>query len=168
MNRVQFPVRPVTDEKCVLVLGGKLGSVSEGYPSRRPRAHIHHRTKGVTAIIHEFPGTRTPPVISSVNHMIDSGRAVPRRIHVPFHIRVIGEELSLAVQSRIVLVAEARGHYFPGLPLGVDLSDVPERSFSTLHVILQGGMQLVFGPQFGHPGMAVILGQLRLVTHDHI
>ena len=100
--------------------------------------------------------------------MVDPGRAVPRCVHVPFHVRVISEKFTLAVDRGVILVAESGGHDFPSLAFGIDLGNVSERSFRSFHEVLQRGKQLIFGPKLGNPRMGVPLGQLGLVAHHDV
>ena len=168
MHGVQLSVGPIADEKGILILCGKFGSVPEAYAGGGTGTHVNHGAKGITAIIHEFTGTRAPPELGSVDDVVYPRGAVPGGVHVPFHIRIIGEDFSFPVDCGVVLVAESGGKHFPGFPLGIDLGNMSEWSLGAFHEILQGWKELVFGPQFRDSGMAVILRQLGLVAHHHV
>ena len=91
MNRIKFSVRPVTGKQGILVLGWKLGSVTKDDPGGRAEPDVNSCAKRVAAGVHEFSRTRSPAVVGTVDHMVDSSRTVPRSIEIPFHVGIVGE-----------------------------------------------------------------------------
>ena len=60
--------------------------------------------------------------------MIDSGGPVPGGPHVPLHICVVGEQLTLGRERNIVFVPEATADQFPLLTLRVCPANPAPRS----------------------------------------
>ena len=139
MDGVEFAVGPVTGKKRILIPGRELGSIAKTNSSRGTGADVDHGPEGVSAVVGEFAGTGAPAVVSTVDDMVDSGGTIPGGIQIPFHIGVVSEHLSLAVQGRVVLVAEAGGDHVPGFALGIDSCHVAQWGFGATHKVLQGG-----------------------------
>ena len=56
--------------------------------------------------------------------MINPRWAVPRRIEIPFHVGVIGEQFAFAIEGGVVLVTKAGGDNLPSFSLGIDLGNM--------------------------------------------
>src|SRR5690606_13928935 len=67
--------------------------------------------------------TCSPAKFCSARHVIDASRAIPRHSEIPFHIRVVGEDVSYFVVVKIKCVSETGADQLPVSSLRIDSCD---------------------------------------------
>ena len=123
MQGVDRAEGPVAEIKGLLILRRELRAVAERHADGRAGADVDHGRQAVDVIRRPLAGAAPPAELAAAGRMDRAGRAIPGHAHVPFHVRVIGEQLAVGVEGDVVAVAIAAADDFPGLAVGVGAGD---------------------------------------------
>ena len=163
MDGVELAERPVGDEEGILVLRRELRAVAEDHAGGRSGADVDDRAERVAVVIGPLGGAVAPAELRPADGVVHARGAIPRRVHVPLHVGVVGEDLPVAVEVDVVLVPEAGGDDLPLFPILVRPRDPAARGVDALHEALpvDAGEELVLAPDLGDAGAVVALGGAR-------
>ena len=128
MHRVDFPPAPVENEKGILILGRKLRAIAKHRSGGRAGADVDHRRQCVRIKLRPLSGAVAPAPHGAAGHVANARWAVPRSVEVVLHVRVVSEQLAIAIEAAIENVAIARGHNLPMLSIRRHLVNNPARS----------------------------------------
>src|SRR5262249_54036087 len=123
--------------------------------------------EAVDVIGRPLAGAVAEAILRAADDVVDARGAIPRDADVPFHIGVVREKLTVAIEGSIELVAESCSDQLPGLALWIGPSDPALRSQRVVHEA--GGNarnKVVLTPDQRDAGR-IELSRLRVVAaHD--
>ena len=102
--------------------------------------------------------------------MADAGRPVPGRSHIPFHVRIIGEELTVFVKGNIKRITETRADQLPVFPFRVSPGDPSARwrlVVAKAIRVRQERQQVIILPGSRQP-VIIHRGQIGKITGHHV
>jgi len=111
------------------------------YNEGRPQAGIERRWQAVRKILRPLARSPAPTGFDAGNDMIQSSRAIPWLSDIPFHVRILGEHFTVAVEGHVKLIAETSGDDFPVFPVGIRLHNMPHANVQ--HSVSRFGQQMV-------------------------
>ena len=123
VDGVEFAPAPIERVKRLLILHRKLRPVAKSHAGRRSRADVEDAGQVVGVERRAFSGAVPPAKLSPAGDMVDSGRPIPGRVEVVFHVGVVGKQLPVAVERGVEDVAEAVGVGLKHGAVEVDLVD---------------------------------------------
>ena len=94
-------------KKRLLILRRELRPVAEADAGRRAGADVDDRRQAVGVVGRPLAGAVAPAELAAAGRQADARRPVPRRVDVPLHVGVVGEQVAVAVEGGVVLVAVA-------------------------------------------------------------
>src|SRR5690606_19449262 len=92
-------------------------------PRRRAGTGLDEWWQGIGVIGWPLSGAAAPSELAAADRMHDARGPIPGRPHVPFHVSVIGEKLTLSIEIHVVGIAMADADDFPGFAVGIGLGD---------------------------------------------
>ena len=164
VDRPHGAERPVEGEEGVLIFRWEFRARAEDRSGGRAGADVDGGGQRIGIISRPAAGSGAPAVVAAADDVIDAGGHVPRRSHVPLHVGVVGEELAVRIEGRVILVAEAAGEELDVFPVGIGFADVSAGGEDALGVavripharremVLAGGDHAVVGEIFRHVGV---------------
>src|SRR5579883_309012 len=169
MDGIEFAVAPVADEKGVLVFCGELRAVAKTNTCRGTRADIQYGWQSVGIEGWIFAGAITPAEVAAGGDETDTCRSIPGGIEVPFHVRVVGEQIAVLVVGGIVLITETDTEQPPVLTIGRDMVDRasrPQDAFHKAFAIWQPRQQVIVAPHPRNLGTGVLQELGLIAAHD--
>ena len=147
MNRIDHAIAPIADKQCILELGWELGPGPENDTGRRAVADIGHCTKTVCKVLRPFTGPIAPTKFRAADDVIDTRGAVPGCTDIPFHVRIVSEQIAQRVKGDVVFVSKSGGDQFDVAPIGIETQDETAGCQSIGHE----------SSSIGHPSEHVVL-----------
>jgi hypothetical protein len=129
VQRVQLSIAPVAQIESILILVGKLRAVAKHYARRRARPDVGDRRQAVDVIRGPFARAIAIAKVAAAYRVQDARGAIPRQVDVPLHVRVVGEQLAVAIEGDIERIAIAHRDQIPFLAVGADAADVAAGRF---------------------------------------
>ncbi len=114
VDRAEGPIQQVDRP---LVFGGKPGAPAKLDPHRGTGSDVDDLRQTVNVIGGPLAGAAAPTEIAAAGGVDQPSGAVPGHPHVPLHVGVVSEDLTVGVEIKVVRVAIADADDFP--PLGV-------------------------------------------------
>ena len=136
----------------------------------RARANVVHAGQVVGVVHRPLAGSIPPAKLRATRGEADAGGTIPRRVHVPLHVGIVGEEITQPVEGTVKLVAIPSADQRPRFSLGIDLVDAATGAQHARHeavAIGQPGEQVIFAPQPRDARLGEF-GQLGLVAADDV
>ena len=153
------------------VLEREVCTVTKAHAGGRAGADVVDRRQAVGVIGGPFAGAVSPAELTPARHQADACRPIPRRVHIPFHVGVVSEEISLTIEGGVKGIAKAGTDQLPVLAVRIDLVDTAARSQDTGHEAVAVGharQQVIFSPQLGNARCGQRLHHFRLVAAHNI
>ena len=97
MNREDAAVSPVERINGALILRRKFRARSTRHASRRAGTDFEHGRQVVFVIRRRIARAAAPAEVAAAHDVADARGPIPRQAHVPFHVRVVGEEIAVGV-----------------------------------------------------------------------
>ena len=161
---------PIAGEERALVGGGELSARAHRRSRRGARTHVDQRGLHVERRERVIAGARAPTQLAAGRAQVDTRRAVPRGAHVPFHIRIVGEDIAVGGHGAIVRIAETRRHADPILTVLIHAGDPAADGLDAGRVavgIFKLLQQIVLVVMLGGCARLFVVGQLGVVAADH-
>ncbi len=117
------PLRPVAHEKRVTVLVAQPPAVVKHHAGRRAAADIDRRRQAVDVILRPLRPAAPPAELGPGHQVVDPRRPVPGQRDVPLHVRVVREQLAVAIERTVVGVAKAPHEQLDEAAVGVGPHD---------------------------------------------
>ena len=170
MQGIELAVAPVAEVQGLLVLDRELRPIAEGHARRRAGPDVDDRRQAIDRISGPLAGAVAIAELGPAGDMQHARGPIPGRIDVPLHVRVIREQLAVAIEGEVERVAIAHRDELPVLPVRAHAADVAAGSLLARHEaasIDHPRQEVVFSPDLGHK-RAGDLGQVRGVAGDDI
>ena len=171
MHRVEFAPAPIEHEERALILGGKLRAVAKHCARGRPRADVERGWQVVGVKLGPLAGSIAPAKLRAAHDMVDARGAIPRRIEVILHVRVVGEKLAVAIDRRVEDIAEAGGEGLELFPIrrhAIDDAAGPHDIAHEAATVRHPRQQMILAPDRRHLRTARELSRLRPIAADEI
>ena len=81
--------------------------------------------------------------------MIEPSGAIPRRVQIPFHVRIVREELTIPIERGVKFISKTDGNQFPVRAFRIDFGDPAtwaEYPFHETVAIPHAGQEMIFAP----------------------
>ena len=114
-----------------LVFVGKLRAETGDHAHGRARADAIGAGQAVRIPLRPFAGAGAPAESSAAGDVVKTGGPIPRRAGVPFHIRIVGEQVAVDGKGEIVSIAETHGDGLPVFAILIESSDPSAGSANT-------------------------------------
>ena len=109
MDGIDQPQRPVREEIRAAIFLGEDVVFIEFEPYRRSAARLGDGRQAIDVIIRRIGRARAPDEIRAWRAVTNTHRPIPRQLLVPLHVAVEREQLPIAIEGRVVGIAEAGG-----------------------------------------------------------
>ena len=114
-------------EHPIVVFGRELMGLVKRHPGRASPSHVEDRRQAIEVIGRPLARAVPPAELGSQRAVNDTNRAIPGKPDVPFHVAVEREELAIAIEGEVILVAESGDDPPPGLAFVVAAVDLAAR-----------------------------------------
>ena len=156
MGHQDPPITPVRQEQGLLIARREARAIPESHPDRRTGTHVVKGRQAVRVPGRPLARAIPPAEFAPAGDETKPGGAVPRCVHVILHVRVKSDQLPLAIEGRIIGIAEPRGDEFPVLSLRIHPVETSARREHIGHEsprVRQPGQQVILTPNRWDPRM---------------
>ena len=170
LNRENPTVCPIAQEHAPIPGRGEVGTMAARHPRRTARIHLEHGGKRVRTVHRPLRAPAPPAVLCAGHQMEEPWGAVPGSPHVPFHVRVVGEELTVPIEVQVVWIAHPARHDLPLPTLEIGSQQNPGRNLDSVGVppwIPDAFEHVVFRPADERRGRSTSLRQGGVVPVHH-
>ena len=168
MHRVNLAPAPVEREERVLILRGELRPVAERHAGRRTGTDVQRGGKVVGIKLRTFARAVAPAKFRAAGDVVDAGGPVPRRVEVILHVRVVGEELAIAIERSIEDVSESGRVELPRFAIGREAIDhaAGRETIAVMAASVRHALEhMILAPVHHHAG-GIHFGQVGIVARD--
>ena len=169
VNGVERGVSPIAGEERMLIGGGEFSACAHRATRRAAWADVDQRRLHIEFGDRVIAGARAPAELASRRAEVDAGRAIPRRPHVPFHIRVVRENIAVWGDCAVIRIAETGRHANPVFPVFIHAGNPASDGLDANGVaigVLEFLQQIVFVVMFGGGSDNFVVGKFRVVTAE--
>ena len=148
-------------------MGGKFRVGPGDHTGGATGADVDHRAHRIGKVFAPLLGGRTPAAFTTGNTMVDASGPIPGSTDIPFHIRVVNEELTIAVQGEVNRVTVAHVHNLTFLAVRAHFHDPSAWSLTSfvvpIGIVLQ---KVIVFPVVPNAGLLVFRGGGVVARYD--